>query len=282
MDDKSALESASRLYGAMLAADAQRRTDSARLLATELAYFERAMILQVSAFLLLRPHLPFSERKPSAANAPAFSIFDHLRHGCRALLENYSLVSMTLGRNIFEAIVFLTAIGVGIAGDFRGEPNEGIDSWLTDWWRDKFRPGTVQRLVGCVDSEMRRSSRRAGQSEWARSTNTLWRIVRSWAHAAWVPIGSAGAPIQQSDSTSSTLAISFGGQLPSPEMQRLVGTVYSQFAVDALFALGLAFTPQLAECTEWWQRKDQLVAEHQQWSRTIDLQSKGTKTTYDG
>jgi hypothetical protein len=271
MDDTSAMTYASDFYDAMCAAEVNRRREATRLLETELSYLRRAMILQVSAFFLLRPHLPFTDRKPSAANVLGFSIFDHLRQGWSALLNNYCLVSMTIGRNVFEAIVFLTAIGVSIAADFRGHPNAKIDAWLDRWWRDKFKAGTVQHLITQIDDEIRRGSTDSNKSNWASSAESLWLIVRSWAHAAWVPIGMSGTPIKQSNEDASTPAISFGGQLPTPETSKLVGYFYSHFAVDAVFALGMAFTPQLAVYSEWWKHKDDLITEHQQWSRSIGI-----------
>lgn len=269
LDDNYALMAATDFYNGMCATEGRRRIESARHLETEMSHFERAMVLQVAAFYLLRPHLPFAEPKLCAANALAFSIFDHLRQGWTSLTENYCLVAMTIARNVLEAVVFLTAIGVGTAADFSERPNAGIDGWLAGWSRDKFKAGSIQGLISLIDQELRKGSSPGGQSEWARSTLGLWRIVRSWAHADWVPIATSGE-VHHIDEDARTLAVSFGGQLPSQETSKLVGYLYSHFAVDALFALGLAFTVQLADHAEWRRRTEDLVEQHHRWSRTID------------
>jgi hypothetical protein len=271
MDEKAALDDASNFYDSMCSAETGRRRELAGLLDTELSYLHGATVLQVAAFYLLRQHIPFVERKPAAGNALAFSIFDHLRVGSNALLDNYCLVSMTMARNIFEATLFLTAIGIGVAADYRKQPNAKINEWLEGWWRDKFKPGTVQELITCIDLEMRLGLNDGEESYWSHSAKAIWKIVRSWAHAAWVPIGTSGPFVKPSGEETSTPAISFGGQLIGIESTKLVAYLYSHFAVDALFALRLTFTPQLADYTEWWKRTEELVVAHHQWSQHIDI-----------
>lgn len=270
IDEQSALAIASHFYDTIFSVKGERRLRSAELLEAERSYFQKAMVLQVSAFLLLNHHFPFTDHKQYAASALGFSIFDHLRQGWLSLEENYCLVAMTIARNIFEAVVFLTAIGVGTAADFAGRSNTKIDAWLARWWKDKFEPGTVLKLIDLVDKEMRRRSTSVVKSEWARNSENLWRAIRGYAHANWVPIATSGVQVKYKHEQGETPAISFGGQLSSPEQSKMVGYLYSHFAVDAVFALGLAFTPQLADHTEWWRRKDTLMTEHHKLRRSIE------------
>lgn len=272
MVEKTALDDASKFYNAMCSAESGRRKELANLLETELSYLHKAMVLQVAAFFLLAQHVPFAERKPAAGNALAFSIFDHLRVGSSALLDNYCLVSMTIGRNIFEATLFLTAIGAGVAADYRKKPNEKINKWLDSWWSDKFMPSTVHELITAVDAEMNHGSNVGEEPYWSHSAKEIWKIVRSWAHAAWVPIATSGRFVKQNGEETVTPAISFGGQLRGIESTRLVAYLYSHFAIDALFALRLTFTPQLADYADWWKRTEQLVVAHQQWSRNLNIE----------
>jgi hypothetical protein len=270
MDEQTALGIASHFYDAIGGVEGERRLRSPEFLEAERLYFQKAMVLQVSAFPLLDQHFPFTDPKQYAASALGFSIFDHLRQGWLSLEENYCLVSMTIARNIFEAVVFLTAIGVGTAADFGGRSKTKIDTWLARWWKDEFEPGTVLKLIDLVDKEMSKRSTSVGKSEWARSSENLWRAIRGWAHANWVPIARSGVQVKYKQEQGETPAISFGGQLSSPEQSKVVGYLYAHFAVDAVFALGLAFTPQLADHSEWWRRKDTLMTEHHKWSRSID------------
>lgn len=277
MDERTALAIASHFYETMGTVEGERRSRSAKLLGAERSHFQKAMILQISAFLLLNQHFPFAHARQYAASALGFSIFDHLRQGWFSLEENYCLVSMTIARNIFEAVVFLTSIGVSTAADSKGWSNTKIDEWLAKWWRDDLRGGTVLQLINLVDQEIGKRSCTAAKSEWARTSESLWRTIRGWAHANWVPIATSGVQVNYRPEEGKTPAISFGGHLSSAEQLQRVAYLYTQFSVDAVFALGLAFTPQLADYTEWWRRKDALMNEHHEWRCSID----GPQTTRD-
>jgi len=274
MNEQTAIALASHFCETIGATERRRSIRSAEWLELERSYFQKAMVLLVSAFLLLDRHFPFTDPKQYAASALGFSIFDHLRQGWLSLEQNYCLVSMTIARSIFEAVVFLTAIGVGTAADFGGRSNATIDAWLAKWWKDEFEPGTVLKLIGLVDREMRKRSTSNRQSEWARSSEVLWRTIRGWAHAGWVPIATSGVRVRYKEEQDNRPAISLGGSLASFEQSKAVGYLYSHFVVDAVFAMRLAFTVQFADYVEWSRRVDTLTTEHRRWARSIDSSPK--------
>jgi len=198
--EESALEKAVSFYEELPSIEKDRYSPPLQLLEAEESYFREAMILQIAAFALIRNHFPFEDRGEYtyAANTLAFSTFDHLRRGWLCILEGYYRVAMTIARNVFEATVFETAIGVGLAADFKKasdtHSNNLIYKWLSEWWRGEFKAGTVQKLISLVEKELNKRGT-GGETVWAKNAKTMWETLRGWAHANWESMALSGVSV---------------------------------------------------------------------------------------
>ncbi len=271
INEQSAIEAAKVFYEQLLAEERNRQNRHLELLKEEESYFCEAMILQSAAFPLIMNHFPFENRKSFASIALSFSLFDHLRRGWQCIIEGYYLVSMTIARNIFEGILFQTAIGVGLAAEFKEGAKENvdfIDQFLSKWWADKLKPGTIAHLIAYIEKELKQ--RFGGEILWARRTRATWKLLAGWAHANWAPVGMSGIRVNYKNQQDIP-ALSYGGGLFNPDLCKLLGNLYAYFSVEATFALGLAFLPELHSYKEWCERKDRLVAKHQEWVTRVDF-----------
>jgi hypothetical protein len=272
--ERSMLEEAALRFGSVFYADLSSREQeiqrqSLSLLEREQNYFNAAAVLQSAAFSFSADQFPFDNPKTFAAIALGFSLFDHLRRGWLDLLSGYYLPAMTIARYVFEAALFETAIGVGLAADYRqgSTRNSVIDDWLSKWWRDELRPGTIAKLIKHVGNEIQNRSTNS-QITWAKRQNDLWNILAGWAHANWVPVAMSGRRVAFDDKNPDIPALSFGGQLWNPDFCKLLGNLYAALAVDSTFALRLALLPQLHQHIEL--RLDNLLNEWDHWKGCLN------------
>jgi hypothetical protein len=212
--EDDALKYAFVFYDKWASNEKKTHVQSLELLRKEETYFKESMILQCSAFSLINNSFPFKRQKSFASLALALAIFDHMRQGWISLLEGYNLPSMTIARYIFEGMLFQTALGVGLASEFRVDSSkvDFIDDWLLKWWRNELRPGTVNNLINYIDGEFRKGKAK-DESPWTKSSRAIWDILVGWAHANWVPIAMSGKRVKFNDKNPDIPAISFGGQM---------------------------------------------------------------------
>ncbi len=193
--------------------------------------FSEAMLLQLTALVLLSEQQKSLDIKSRYALTLASSIFDHLLSGWNANLHAYYRVSLNLLRIIHESTVFEMAVALN-------------DDTLQKWLKGNLRIPEARKKV---KEFLAKTSGEVVAETWGESQSKRWRQFNKLAHASWWGVSIPAAKVRTS---SGTPLYSPAGGILNPALCYDLGLMYLKEATDAIVMMGLAFSPLLDQVEE--------------------------------